>query len=74
MTTEAFDCEVCGEPIEAGEAVVLGQESDGATIPGILDAGSDGRLAMFHEAHWEDRIGPWVERDRGHATDPRRKA
>ena len=61
-------CEVCGESIEPGQAVVLGQESDGATLPAILDATADGRLAMFHEDHWDDRIGPWVERDRGHAT------
>jgi hypothetical protein len=63
-----FVCEVCGGPIVAGETVVLGQESDGATIAGIQDAAAAGRLAMFHEAHWDDRIGPWVERDRGHAT------
>lgn len=68
MTTDQdFVCEVCGAPIAPGEAVVLGQESDGATITGIQDARADGRLAMFHEEHWEDRIGPWVERDRGHA-------
>ena len=62
-------CEVCGEPIEPGAPIVLGQESDGATLPGILDAGSDGRLAMFHAEHWEMRVGDWQERDRGHATD-----
>jgi hypothetical protein len=59
-------CEVCREPIQPGEAVVLGQESDGATLPGIQDAGADGRLAMFHEEHWPLRVGPWLERDRGH--------
>jgi hypothetical protein len=62
-------CEVCGAPIEPGEAVVLAQEADGATLVGILDATADGRVAMFHEDHWEDRVGPWVERDRGHATE-----
>lgn len=61
-------CEVCGEPIEAGQAVVLGQEADGITLIGLQDASADGRLAMFHEAHWPDRIGEWTERDRGHAT------
>jgi hypothetical protein len=63
-----FICEVCGVQIEPGEAIVLGEESDGATIVGFLDSAADGRLAMFHEEHWEERIGPWVERDRGHAT------
>jgi hypothetical protein len=62
-------CEVCGGRIEVGEAVVLGQESDGATVVGMQDSAADGRLAMFHEEHWEDRVGPWVERDRGHATE-----
>jgi hypothetical protein len=61
-------CEVCGNAIEPGEAVVLGQESDGATLTGLLDAGADGRLAMFHADHWEMRVGDWQERDRGHAT------
>lgn len=59
-------CEVCGGPIEPGEAVVLGQESDGVTLPDLLDAGADGRLAMFHEEHWAMRVGDWQERDRGH--------
>jgi hypothetical protein len=68
-TAEQPVCEVCEGPIEPGEAVVLGQESDGATLPGILDAGADGRLAMFHADHWEMRIGDWLERDRGHATE-----
>jgi hypothetical protein len=69
MTMDAqFTCEVCGVRIEPGEAIVLGEESDGATIVGFLDSAADGRLATFHEAHWEERIGPWVERDRGHAT------
>jgi hypothetical protein len=67
-TNDPRTCEVCGGPIEPGEPVVLGQESDGATLTGILDAGSDGRLAMFHEEHWERRVGDWQERDRGHAT------
>ena len=62
-------CEVCRGPIEPGEAVVLGQESDGLSLLGIQDAGAGGRLAMFHEEHWPMRIGEWVERDRGHATD-----
>ena len=62
-------CEVCQGPIVPGEAVVLGQESDGVTLPGIFDAGADGRLAMFHEDHWPMRIGDWHERDRGHATE-----
>jgi hypothetical protein len=62
-------CEVCEGPIEPGEAVVLGQESDGVTLPGILDAGADGRLAMFHADHWAIRVGDWQERDRGHATE-----
>lgn len=61
-------CEVCGNPIEPGEPVVLGQESDGATLPGLQDAGADGRLALFHADHWEMRVGDWLERDRGHAT------
>jgi hypothetical protein len=59
-------CEVCAGPIEPGEAVVLGQESDGVTLPGIFDAGGEGRLAMFHEEHWPLRVGDWHERDRGH--------
>ena len=67
-TNEQAVCEVCEDPIEAGEAIVLGQESDGVTLPGILDAGADGRLAMFHEEHWPMRVGDWQERDRGHAT------
>ena len=46
----------------------MGQESDGFTVIGLQDAGADGRVAMFHEAHWPDRIGEWTERDRGHAT------
>jgi len=62
-------CEVCEGPIEPGQAVVLGQESDGVTLTGILDAGADGRLAMFHEEHWPLRVGEWHERDRGHATE-----
>jgi hypothetical protein len=66
-----FVCEVCGESILPGEPVVMGQESDGATLPGILDAGSDGRIGLFHEDHWQLRIGDWLERDRGHATGPR---
>ena len=66
--SEQPTCEVCEGLIEPGEAVVLGQESDGVTLPGILDAGADGRLAMFHEAHWPMRVGDWEERDRGHAT------
>jgi hypothetical protein len=61
-------CEVCEGPIVPGEAVVLGQESDGVTLLGLQDAGADGRLAMFHEEHWPQRVGEWVERDRGHAT------
>ena len=59
-------CEVCGAPIEPGAAVVLGQESDGVTLTGLLDASSNGRLAMFHEEHWPERVGDWQERDRGH--------
>ncbi len=66
---EVMTCEVCGEPIAGGEAIVLGQEADGATVLGLQDAGADGRLAMFHEEHWDDRIGDWQERDRGHAKD-----
>jgi hypothetical protein len=62
-------CEVCEGPITPGEAIVLGQESDGVTLPGILDAAADGRLAMFHEEHWPLRVGDWQERDRGHATE-----
>jgi len=58
-------CEVCGAPIEPGEAVVLGQESDGVTLLGLQDAAADGRLAMFHEEHWPMRVGQWQERDRG---------
>lgn len=69
MANDAIVCEVCGEAIGPGEAVVLGQEADGATLAGLLDAGADGRLAMFHEEHWDDRIGEWHERDRGHAKD-----
>ena len=65
-TKDQPTCEVCGRAIEPGEAVVLGQESDGATLTGLLDAGADGRLAMFHEEHWPLRVGPWHERDRGH--------
>ena len=65
---ERLVCEVCGGSIAPGDAVVLGQEADGAVLTGIQDAVADGRVAMFHEEHWEDRIGPWVERDRGHAT------
>jgi hypothetical protein len=67
-TNDQAICEVCKEPIEAGEGIVLGQESDGAMLPGIMDSASDGRLAMFHEEHWPMRIGEWQERDRGHAT------
>ena len=67
-TADARICEVCGEPIEPGQGVVLGQESDGVTVTGLIDPGADGRLALFHEEHWAERIGPWVERDRGHAT------
>lgn len=63
-------CEVCGLPIEPGEAVVLGQESARVELSGVLGAGVDGRLAMFHEEHWPERIGEWQERDRGHATEP----
>jgi hypothetical protein len=59
-------CEVCGEPIEPGEAVVLGQEAEGVTLLGLNDPGADGRLAMFHEEHWPMRVGEWRERDRGH--------
>ena len=70
MTSEERPvCEVCGAPIEPGEAVVLGQEGDGATVVGFQDAVADGRVAMFHEEHWADRVGPWVERDRGQATE-----
>jgi hypothetical protein len=70
MTAEdMFVCEVCGERIAPGEAVVLGQELDGARVIGILDTANDGRLATFHEEHWPDRIGEWQERDRGHATE-----
>jgi hypothetical protein len=59
-------CEVCGGPIEPGEAVVLGQESEGVTLVGLHDAGAEGRVAMFHEEHWPMRVGDWLERDRGH--------
>ncbi len=59
-------CEVCERPIEPGQPVVLGQESDGVTLPGIFDAGGEGRLAMFHEDHWPLRVGEWLERSRGH--------
>jgi len=58
-------CEVCGQPIEPGEAVVLGQQSDGITLAGLSDATADGRLAMFHADHWPMRVGDWLERDRG---------
>jgi hypothetical protein len=67
-TAQQPSCEVCGGQIEPGEAVVLGQESDGATLPGIQDARADGRLAMFHADHWEQRVGDWQERHRGEAT------
>jgi hypothetical protein len=66
---DAFVCEVCGEPILPGEALVMGQESDGVTLPGILDAANDGRIGLFHEDHWELRVGDWQERDRGHAKE-----
>ena len=39
------------------------------TVPGLLDTGADGRLAMFHEEHWPMRVGGWIERDRGHAKE-----
>ncbi len=68
MDDVRLTCEVCGGPITPGEPIVLGQESDGASLTGILDSTADGRLAMFHAEHWEDRIGPWIERDRGEAT------
>ena len=68
MTTDdRFECEVCGERIEPGAAIVLGQETDGVTLVGFQDAAADGRLATFHEEHWSDRVGEWLERDRGHA-------
>jgi hypothetical protein len=59
-------CEVCGAPIEHGEAVVLGQEGEGVTILGLNNPGAEGRVALFHEEHWPMRVGDWVERDRGH--------
>jgi len=62
---EAPVCEVCGRPIGSGEEVVLGQESDGITLPGLNDPAADGRLAMFHAEHWPLRVGDWEERDRG---------
>ena len=68
MTKPQPICEVCQGPIEPGDGVVLGQEGDGATLPGILDPAADGRLAMFHADHWQMRVGDWHERDRGHAT------
>lgn len=67
-TGDPLVCEVCGGTIEAGRPIVLGQEADGATLSGFQDAGADGRLAMFHEECWEQRIGEWLERDRGHAS------
>ena len=66
---QMFTCEVCGEPIAPGEAVVLAQELDGARLVGIQDSAADGRFGTFHEEHWPDRIGEWQERDRGHATE-----
>ena len=45
-TNEQPTCEVCGAPIEPGEAVVLGQEAEGVTLPGLNDPGAEGRLAM----------------------------
>ena len=68
-TNDPLICEVCEGPIEPDAAVVLGQESDGVTVPGLLDTGADGRLAMFHEEHWPMRVGGWIERDRGHAKE-----
>jgi hypothetical protein len=66
---EALTCEVCHGPIQPGEAVVLGQENDGVTLPGVFDSMAEGRLAMFHEEHWPMRVGEWAERDRGHAKE-----
>lgn len=65
-TNDQPTCEVCGGPIDSGQAVVLGQQSDGVTLVGLLDAGADGRLALFHEECWPMRVGSWIERDRGH--------
>ena len=59
-------CEVCGLPIEPGEAVVLGQASDDVSMLGLSDPSAEGRVGMFHEEHWPMRVGDWVERDRGH--------
>jgi hypothetical protein len=60
-------CEVCQEPIESGEAIVIAQQADGVVMVGLLDSTADGRIAMFHEAHWTERVGAWKERDRGEA-------
>ncbi len=60
-------CEVCQEPIVAGEAMVIAQQADGVVMVGLLDSTADGPIAAFHESHWPDRIGTWQERDRGQA-------
>jgi hypothetical protein len=61
------DCEVCEQPIEPGEVMVIAQESDGVVVVDLLDTTADGRIGAFHENHWDDRIGNWQERDRGQA-------
>jgi hypothetical protein len=68
-TKGTFVCEVCGEPIEPGSAIVLAQEADGVRLPGFQDSAADGRLGTFHEDHWPERVGEWLERDRGHAKE-----
>ena len=65
-TNDQPTCEVCGGPIESGQAVVLGQEAEGVTMLGLNDPSAEGRVAMFHEDHWPMRVGDWLERDRGH--------
>ena len=62
---EQIVCEVCQEPIAAGEPIVLAQESDGVVMVGLLDTTADGRVAFFHADHWAERVGNWKERERG---------
>lgn len=57
----AIECEVCHEPLKVNDRIVWGMTvaDDGVTAQ---DSGS------FHEAHWPQREGHWIEGGRGYGA------